>query len=493
MSLRYKLLMLMVTPIVVLCGVHMLELERVTSGFEQALLAHRNQATRAVAHNLENAINALGRITVNLSHPKEIVRAVLTADNEVLFDWSHSFTKNVGVILFADVRGLVLSRAPDEFHFGDAVADSVWFKRALHEGSFYGIATVDGVPSLVGARTVRKYDDMPVGVVCVAVPITPAWLASFTDDRQVLRVQTPAGIIASVPTPPDTQPPQPLDLANIGFAAPTAFSVAFLPDPQYRELVGLKKSLLASGGVTALVTILALILILSRQLRPYTAVVENLLAYSRNALSLERLRERLKRLSPRRENELYRIVDALMHMIVTIEHNFDRMEGYADELEILANTDALTGLNNRKAINETLDAAMAHFEKDDTPFAVLMLDIDRFKAVNDTHGHQAGDTVLRTVADILRANCRQRDAVSRWGGEEFLIVSQGGDANDARALAERLRAAVAAGRFPAAEQVTVSIGVVCARKDDTLDSLISRADAALYAAKHAGRNTIRQS
>lgn len=492
MSLRHKLLVLLVAPIVLLCGVHILELERVTSGFEKALLAHKGQATKAVARNLENAIDGLDRITVNLSHPKEIVRAMQAADNAVLYDWSHSFTKSVGVILFANAQGTVLSRAPDEFHFGDDVADTVWFRQALARGGFHGIAAIDGKQSLVAARCVRKYDDVPVGVVCVAVPLTPGWLAGFTDDRQILRVQTPEGVIENVPAPNDARPPQTLHLANADFDAPGAFSVTFLPDPQYRDLVGLKRSLLLSGGIAALFTILALSILLNRQLRPYTAIVKSLQDYSRDAISMEQLRQRLEQLMPRRQNELYHIADALMHMIATIEQNFSRMAGYARELEVLANTDPLTGLQNRKSINETLTAAKAAFERDATPFAVLMLDIDRFKTINDTQGHQAGDTVLTTVADILRGNCRQSDAVGRWGGEEFLIVSRGARAGDAHILAERLCDAVAAASYPMPRQVTVSIGVVGIRANDTLDSVINRADAALYAAKRAGRNTVRK-
>lgn len=491
MSLRNKLLLCIIVPIVALCAVHVLELQRVLADYETTLVAHRNQVGQNVASNLYGAIAGLDQTTVNLSHPQEIVRAVQTADNEVLFDWSHAFTRRVDTVLFADAHGMVLSRAPREFRFGDDVSDQPWFSRALREGDFLGLARVDGVPSLVSARAIRKYDDVPVGVVCAAVSLTPQWLATFTDDTHlVLRVAL-AGKTVESASAPDNRDWQPLRLPRDGFAEPDAFSIAFVPDPRYTQLLHLKESMVVSGIITALLTILAASILLSRQLRPYTTIVSDLLAYARDAIDLNTLHHRLSQAKPHRENELHSIIDALIRMIDTIKMNFERIETYASRLEELANTDALTGLHNRKSIMDILRAATPAARNDDRSLSILMLDIDHFKRINDTQGHQAGDKVLITVAAILSANCRKGDAVGRWGGEEFLVVCPQADAGAATALAERLRLAVAAGRYPDGTPVTVSLGVTRFQPQDTLQSCIGRVDQALYEAKNNGRNGVR--
>ena len=166
-----------------------------------------------------------------------------------------------------------------------------------------------------------------------------------------------------------------------------------------------------------------------------------------------------------------------------------------EALRIQATHDALTGLLNRGRVLELLGAEIARSARELRPLSVLMVDLDRFKQVNDTHGHMAGDAVLREAARRMKAATRQYDAPGRYGGEEFLIVLPGCNARDAGAQAERIREAFAAAPFPAgAESLvqTCSIGVssrdVCAPGD--ADCLIREADEALYVAKNQGRNRV---
>ena len=127
--------------------------------------------------------------------------------------------------------------------------------------------------------------------------------------------------------------------------------------------------------------------------------------------------------------------------------------------------------------------------------AVLMIDVDHFKLVNDEYGHAAGDQVLRAIADTLRANTRAFDSLARYGGEEFVVVMPGTEPEDASLAAERLRAAVEALPFVLGAgihpRLTVSIGVACCQEMPvTPEALLHAADAALYAAKRAGRNRV---
>ena len=160
------------------------------------------------------------------------------------------------------------------------------------------------------------------------------------------------------------------------------------------------------------------------------------------------------------------------------------------ELELLSVTDRLTGLGNRNKLDERLAEELARSRRHGTAFALIMLDIDHFKAVNDTHGHQAGDEVLAGTAALLRQHSRTSDVVGRWGGEEFLLLCPETDEGGAMFLAEQLRACIEAARFPEVGRITASFGVAAFRPADDGEALLRRADEALYRAKEKGRNRV---
>jgi two-component system cell cycle response regulator len=162
----------------------------------------------------------------------------------------------------------------------------------------------------------------------------------------------------------------------------------------------------------------------------------------------------------------------------------------------LALTDTLTGLYNRRYATRHLDGLLQQAQASAKSLALLLIDIDHFKSINDAHGHEAGDDVLRAVANRLARNLRSFDTVARWGGEEFVVVMPEASLEVASAVAERLRRKVAGGPIAlsatGAEIVaTVSIGVsVTGGRSVAMDQLLREADAAMYAAKRAGRNRI---
>ncbi|PRY18270.1 GGDEF domain-containing protein [Kineococcus rhizosphaerae] len=155
--------------------------------------------------------------------------------------------------------------------------------------------------------------------------------------------------------------------------------------------------------------------------------------------------------------------------------------GAVEELRRAATLDGLTGVANRR----TLDLALARAAHDDAPWSFALVDLDHFKAVNDTLGHQAGDDVLRSAAAALVAAARAEDLVARYGGEEFAVLMPRTDAAQARAAAERLRSAVSSGTSP---RVTCSVGVGTAGPGGDVADLLGAVDRALYAAKGAGRD-----
>lgn len=160
-----------------------------------------------------------------------------------------------------------------------------------------------------------------------------------------------------------------------------------------------------------------------------------------------------------------------------------------------ARTDVLTGLYNRREFEQRLAEEHARAKRYNKPYVFMMLDIDYFKQVNDAHGHAAGDTVLKTLAEILRKQLRDADIPARYGGEEFAAIFPEIDDTAAKQVAERVRRAVAATpfRLPDGREInmTVSIGVSSYPKDaDTPREVVDCADRALYAAKEAGRNRV---
>ncbi|MCU0931729.1 MAG: GGDEF domain-containing protein [Serpentinimonas sp.] len=157
------------------------------------------------------------------------------------------------------------------------------------------------------------------------------------------------------------------------------------------------------------------------------------------------------------------------------------------ELERAVNHDALTGVLNRHAL-PVVERRMARHSLFDPRSFVLLIDLDHFKQINDTHGHAVGDEVLRRTARALRDTLRREDSVMRWGGEEFLVCLHNISAEDATRVAEKLRLAIASIAEPVA--VTASIGIAEVRAQQALDVAIVLADKALFAAKAAGRNRV---
>jgi diguanylate cyclase (GGDEF)-like protein len=167
-----------------------------------------------------------------------------------------------------------------------------------------------------------------------------------------------------------------------------------------------------------------------------------------------------------------------------------KLQRQSDQLEALATTDALTGLWNRRKFNELVAGEVARAHRYSQPLSLGLLDVDHFKRVNDTYGHDVGDAVLRELADVVRGQVRSVDVVARWGGEEFVVLGPGVPVAGCAELAERIRAAAAGHMFPAVGRVTVSVGVTEYTHGDTPDSLFARADKALYAAKDGGRDRV---
>jgi diguanylate cyclase (GGDEF)-like protein len=210
---------------------------------------------------------------------------------------------------------------------------------------------------------------------------------------------------------------------------------------------------------------------------------------------------RLVRLSDRMQLDLHRANQrmaeqqrALRHLNDALTAEIEHRTRLEAELRRLADTDHLTDALSRRRFLQICEEVWARTQSGDTPSSVLMLDLDRFKLINDRYGHSAGDMVLKAFVETCRDSLRAVDVIGRMGGEEFAILVPGAVLPEAQTIAEQLRCAVVQrpvrlehGLLP----ISVSIGLAAFGPSESMSATLRRADAALYAAKHAGRDCVR--
>ncbi|MDH5784867.1 MAG: GGDEF domain-containing protein [Chromatiales bacterium] len=202
----------------------------------------------------------------------------------------------------------------------------------------------------------------------------------------------------------------------------------------------------------------------------------------------------LKDMASEKPDFSFRLTHNLNDELGELTHWFNvltrKMEKDYKKIEMLSNTDKLTQLYNRTMLDSILEGAVSNAIRYNQAFSIILMDLDKFKLVNDTYGHIVGDSVLQKMAEILRQHVRSSDSVGRWGGEEFLVILPNTTKDGAVKLAEKLRKIFAEYKFEKVGQKTVSFGVASYRPGDDADSFLTRADKCLYHAKAAGRNCV---
>ncbi|MGM0615819.1 MAG: diguanylate cyclase [Pseudomonadota bacterium] len=197
---------------------------------------------------------------------------------------------------------------------------------------------------------------------------------------------------------------------------------------------------------------------------------------------------------PKGNGEMARLIWHFRDMANTIQTHTNELESRVEartaELDKLARFDLLTDLLNRRGTEEALKQTCLRAKREEQPLCLLWLDIDRFKLINDNHGHKAGDLALQQVADCLREQLRPYDVAGRWGGDEFLIMLYPSTHQDMQQIAERLRHRISEQVSLNGEPITVSVGGYCTNEAEALADILAYADRALYKAKSEGRNRI---
>ncbi|MBT3807790.1 MAG: diguanylate cyclase [Desulfobacula sp.] len=171
-------------------------------------------------------------------------------------------------------------------------------------------------------------------------------------------------------------------------------------------------------------------------------------------------------------------------------HEVEQRKKVEEKLHLLSTTDELTGAYNRRAFNDYLHTNIGRAKRYNEPLSMLLLDVDHFKNINDSHGHDVGDLVLKSLVCVIKESIRQEDTMARWGGEEFTILLPQTGKDAALQQAERLREKIFMHNFPKIDHLTVSIGHTELQDNDTSDSFVKRADDALFQAKEGGKNIV---
>ncbi|MDP9123704.1 MAG: GGDEF domain-containing protein [Pseudomonadota bacterium] len=183
-------------------------------------------------------------------------------------------------------------------------------------------------------------------------------------------------------------------------------------------------------------------------------------------------------------------LEATRHGKATLERLNAELRAETDNLKQVAKRDPLTGALNRHGLRDELSKAAERGDVQFFPLSIVFVDIDHFKRINDLHGHDVGDRVIKEISDVISSAIQRDDILARWGGEEFLLIFPGTAPTDARAIAERLRRAIAGRPWPDGLQVTGSFGVSEATAGEDLVDGIKRADEAMYLAKSNGRDRV---
>ena len=173
-----------------------------------------------------------------------------------------------------------------------------------------------------------------------------------------------------------------------------------------------------------------------------------------------------------------------------IEERTRELSEKAKYFENLASLDPLTNLYNRRKFSEILSYELKRFSRYQTRFSLINIDIDYFKKINDSYGHDVGDLVIKRFSEVLKNNIRTVDSAARWGGEEFLLLIVESDVNIAKTISEKINNVLCQTDFSPVDKVTVSIGITQVADGETNESVITRSDQALYKAKDNGRNRI---
>lgn len=491
MKTYYRVILIAIVPLTFVLLLNLIQINKLINSEDDYIKERIGVQTKIVKTNLLERVRSMSNSSKILASSEEVVNAMVEGDNEILYRWSKNFiNENISNIYFIGKDKYIISRSDNEFRFGD-IFDEINFS-GINQDAYLGINTLDGKESIIIMNKVKRYGESEIGYVVVAANINKKFLESITKGSDAsLRYSSfiNTGIMSE-----DFDALSYSELIDLPINSNSIKNAKFQIDikesPRLIKLYNIKNNTLII--TIALLIILPLIThkLISNYLHPYSRILDAIRDFADHKTDLSDLQIICNREGEKKNNEFSKIAAAIGSMAQKVNTSVDDLRKARNEMEKLATIDALTGIYNRMYLEKILDREHKRVDRYESELSIIMVDIDFFKRINDTHGHLTGDAVLIKFAETIKDNVRDTDIVGRWGGEEFLIISPEININQAENLSNKIRNIVEHLSFPESEKITSSFGVAQYKKGESITKTISRADKALYKAKELGRNQV---
>ncbi|ATB70018.1 putative diguanylate-cyclase [Sulfurospirillum diekertiae] len=486
MKLYNKILILTITQLlaIFIFGIYQIQTLYLT---QQKAFDHKTLIqTEMVQTRFEEMLQNLQKSAKILMNSQEVTTGIISNDTDLLFNWGKLFLSSPSdKIHFMNLKGTVISRGEAEYSFGDDVSKTFYFQQVLHNDTFLGIDIIDNQECLVFASRIKQYGKKPIGIICVAIAIDQALLNKMVEGTNMSITYHSAYQDIST-----THSQKLFNISTLHVSLQTlgvqeaTFHIGLTSEEELSALKETRTNFLLSIALAFVLLFIALHIVLLKHLKDYENLTHLLIDFYEDHISIKEVITRTQKvIFDHTAPEVKKIAEALFKMSQKIADT-------QDELEALSTTDQLTSLANRRKLEECLNQKLKEANRG-VHFSIIMLDIDRFKTINDTYGHEIGDHVLLHLSHTMYHAMRVSDIVGRWGGEEFLLILPETSLQGAIVLAEGLCAKIAELHFEHYPQsVTISLGVATYHEDDTSNTILNRADTALYKAKNSGRNRV---
>lgn len=452
------------------------------TAFEQKNLIQ----SEMIQKRFEEKLDQLQKTAQILTSSQEVVTGIISNDTDMLYNWSKLFlSPSAHKIHFIDLDGTIISRAESEFHFGDDVSKRFYIEQALQNDTFLGIDRVDNQECLIFAKRVKQYGERPIGIISVALVIDEELLSSLVQGTTMnITYHSQTQTLSAIKDEALINASSLHVMLQAGSIKEASFTIGLASDAELQALKEARTNFFMGIGIALILFVLALHFTLLKHLKEYKSLSQVLIDFYEDRLDIKEVGTTIKQtIKERSTPEVKKIAEALFNMSQKVAET-------QDALEHLSSTDQLTALWNRRKLEEFLEQKLKEGERGST-FSVLMIDIDRFKTINDTCGHEVGDHVLEVTAQLMRQSIRTSDMLGRWGGEEFLLILPQTDLAGACVIAEQMRTHVKEHVFERYDHtVSMSLGVATYHTGDTPNTILKRADTALYRAKNNGRDKV---
>lgn len=471
-NLYFKIFFVALIPILLITIINFSQIEYFTQKQLQTI-ENTNAIQRTMIENrLNKTLTLIQRDLDILTNAYEVVEAVKYNDNDVLSIWGKKFLSTNDKIIFIDIHGVIISRAHDEFKFGDTLEPE--FLNALQDNEYYSaLKSIDDTQlALLKAKPIKQYGELVVGYIIIAKNLNSAFINEITKGTNYTI------------TTSNKETLFPIHLNNITYNEGT-LGFELINNTQEKDLESIKTNILFYTLLLISVLIISLYQVIKKHLIAYSDFAQIVEHFTDDKITIKELIKQSDSFTKKhRKHE----ISAISNTVHTMAKQIDKTQS---NLELLSQTDALTNISNRRKLNNILNDLTRQALRYHTHFSIMIIDIDHFKNINDEFGHQAGDEVLKKLANELSSHIRESDYFGRYGGEEFVIICPNSTSIDTILLAEKLRASTQNTKFCNDINVTISIGVAEFNEHSlSLEELIRQADKNLYKAKRMGRNQV---